>query len=88
MLIKLVSIEIIKIFGKVRSLLGFLALAVLMPLIIWGFSKGATGIERDIISGIRIAKAKNPSKLRFLPKILIISIPISLINTLNAISGK
>jgi ABC-2 type transport system permease protein len=41
--------EIIKIFGKIRSLLGFAALAVLMPLIIWGFSKGATGIEQDII---------------------------------------
>lgn len=49
MLIKLIGIEIIKIFGKKRSLLGFLALAVLMPLIIWGFSKGATGIERDIV---------------------------------------
>ena len=49
MLIKLIGIEIIKIFGKKRSLLGFLALAVLMPLIIWGFSKGATGIERDIM---------------------------------------
>jgi len=49
MLIKLIGIEILKIFGKKRSLLGFLALAILMPLIIWGFSKGATGIERDII---------------------------------------
>ena len=49
MLIKLVGIEIIKIFGKMRSLLGFLALAVLMPLIIWGFSKGATGIEQDLV---------------------------------------
>ena len=49
MLIKLVGIEIIKIFGKIRSLLGFLALAVLMPLIIWGFSKGATGIEQDLV---------------------------------------
>ena len=49
MLIKLIGIEIIKIFGKKRSLLGFLALAVLMPLIIWGFSKGATGIEQDIV---------------------------------------
>lgn len=49
MLIKLIGIELIKIFGKKRSLLGFLALAVLMPLIIWGFSKGATGIERDIM---------------------------------------
>ncbi|MEE8341862.1 MAG: ABC transporter permease [Candidatus Neomarinimicrobiota bacterium] len=49
MLIKLIGIEIIKIFGKKRSLLGFLALAVLMPLIIWGFSKGATGIEQDIM---------------------------------------
>ncbi len=50
MLLKLVGIEIIKIFGKIRSLLGFLALAVLMPLIIWGFSKGATDIEQDILS--------------------------------------
>ena len=49
MLIKLIGLEIIKIFGKKRSLLGFLALAVLMPLIIWGFSKGATGIEQDIV---------------------------------------
>jgi ABC-2 type transport system permease protein len=49
MLIKLIGVEITKIFGKKRSLLGFLALAVLMPLIIWGFSKGATGIERDLV---------------------------------------
>ena len=49
MLTKLVGIEVIKIFGKIRSLLGFLALAVLMPLIIWGFSKGATGIEQDLV---------------------------------------
>ncbi len=49
MLFKLIGIEIIKIFGKKRSILGFLALAVLMPLIIWGFSKGATGIEQDIM---------------------------------------
>jgi hypothetical protein len=48
MLLKLVGIELIKIFGKIRSMLGFLALAILMPLIIWGFSKGATGIEQDI----------------------------------------
>ena len=49
MLLKLIGIEVIKIFGKKRSLLGFLALAILMPLIIWGFSKGATGIERDVM---------------------------------------
>lgn len=49
MFVRLVGNEIIKIFGKKRSLLGFLALAILMPLIIWGFSKGATGIEQDII---------------------------------------
>jgi len=49
MLIKLIGNEIIKIFGKKRSLLGFLALAVLMPLIIWGFSKGATGVEQDFV---------------------------------------
>ncbi len=49
MLLKLTGIEIIKIFGKKRSLLGFLALAILMPLIIWGFSKGATSIERDVM---------------------------------------
>ena len=48
MFIRLIGNEVIKIFGKKRSLLGFVALAVLMPLIIWGFSKGATGIERDI----------------------------------------
>ena len=49
MLIKLIKNEIIKIFGKKRSLLGFLALAVLMPLIIWGFSKGASGMEKDLV---------------------------------------
>jgi len=50
MLIKLVNIELVKIFGKIRSLLGFFALAVLMPLIIWGFSKGASGIEADVLN--------------------------------------
>lgn len=48
MFIKLINIELIKIFGKIRSLLGFIALAVLMPLIIWGFSQGASSIEKDI----------------------------------------
>ena len=48
MLLKLVGIELIKIFGKVRRMLVFLSLAILMPLIIWGFSKGATSIEQDI----------------------------------------
>jgi ABC-2 type transport system permease protein len=48
MFIKLIGNEMIKIFWKKRSLLGFLALAVLMPLIIWGFSKGASGFEQDV----------------------------------------
>jgi ABC-2 type transport system permease protein len=47
MLIKLIYNELIKIFGKWRSLLGFIVLAVLMPLIMWGFQTGASGIERD-----------------------------------------
>jgi ABC-2 type transport system permease protein len=50
MLLKLVNIEMIKTFGKVRSLLGFIALAVLMPLIIWGFSQGASSVEKDVAS--------------------------------------
>jgi ABC-2 type transport system permease protein len=50
MLFKLVNIELIKTFGKVRSLLGFIALAVLMPLIIWGFSQGASSVEKDVAS--------------------------------------
>jgi len=50
MLFKLVNIELIKTFGKVRSLLGFIALAVLMPLIIWGFSQGASSVEQDVAS--------------------------------------
>lgn len=50
MLLKLVNIELIKTFGKVRSLLGFVALAVLMPLIIWGFSQGASSVEKDVAS--------------------------------------
>ena len=45
---RLINNEVIKIFGKKRSWLGFISLAVLMPLILWGFSKGATGVERDI----------------------------------------
>ena len=52
MLLKLVNIELIKIFGKIRSLLGFIALAILMPLIIWGFSRGASGVEQDIAERI------------------------------------
>jgi len=52
MLLKLVNIELIKIFGKIRSLLGFIALAILMPLIIWGFSQGASGVEQDIAERI------------------------------------
>jgi len=50
MLLKLVNIELIKIFGKIRSLLGFVALAVLMPLIVWGFSQGASSVEQDVAS--------------------------------------
>jgi ABC-2 type transport system permease protein len=45
---KLIHIELLKIFGKLRSLLGFIALAVLMPLIIWGFSQGASSVEQDV----------------------------------------
>ncbi len=48
MQLKLIYIELVKIFGKVRSLLGFIALAVLMPLIIWGFSQGASSVEQDV----------------------------------------
>ena len=52
MQLKLIYIELIKIFGKIRSLLGFVALAILMPLIIWGFSQGASGMEQDIAERI------------------------------------
>ena len=52
MQLKLIYVELIKIFGKIRSLLGFIALAILMPLIIWGFSQGASGVEQDIAERI------------------------------------
>jgi len=53
MLVRLIYNEIIKIMGKWRSLIGFIVLAVLMPLIMWGFKTGASGIERDFIRQIQ-----------------------------------
>ncbi|MCF7803645.1 MAG: ABC transporter permease subunit [Candidatus Marinimicrobia bacterium] len=48
MLLRLVTNELIKIFGKWRSYIGFAALAILMPLVIWGMSKGSSGIEQSM----------------------------------------
>ncbi len=41
--------ELIKIFSKYRTYISFGAILVLMPLAIWGFSKGGSHIEGQII---------------------------------------
>lgn len=38
--------ELIKIFGKWRSYIGFVAIAVLLPLVIWGISMGGAGYQQ------------------------------------------
>jgi len=44
----LVKNEIIKIFGRWRSFIGFIAIGVLLPLILWGFKTGSEGIDRSM----------------------------------------
>ena len=41
--------EFIKIFSKLRTYIGFGAIAVIIPLAIWGFSKGGSSIQRNIL---------------------------------------
>lgn len=47
---RLISNELVKIFGKWRSYLGFIALGVLLPLVLWGISLGGGEIEKNTIS--------------------------------------
>ena len=37
-----------KILGKWRSYIGFIAMGVLLPLILWGFKQGSEGIEQNM----------------------------------------
>jgi len=46
--IRLTLNELIKIFSKWRSYIGFAAIAILMPLIIWGISKGGSGMQQQV----------------------------------------
>lgn len=52
MFIKLVVNELIKIGGKWRTAIGFAALAILMPLILWGFSVGGPDIQADVVRSL------------------------------------
>ncbi len=45
----LVYNELIKIFSKYRTYIGFGAVLVLMPLVIWGFSMGGSHMEEQMI---------------------------------------
>ena len=44
----LVKNELVKIFGKWRSFIGFVVIAILMPLILWGFKLGGEGLHREM----------------------------------------
>ncbi|HKJ67042.1 MAG TPA: ABC transporter permease [bacterium] len=48
MLATLVQNELVKIFSKWRSYIGFLAIAALIPLVLWGISKTGPAFERDV----------------------------------------
>lgn len=48
MFLMLIKNELIKISGKWRSFIGFFAIAVLMPLILWGFKVGGGQIHREM----------------------------------------
>ncbi|MFQ6674633.1 MAG: ABC transporter permease, partial [Fidelibacterota bacterium] len=48
MMLALVKNELSKISGKRRSYIGFIALGILMPLILWGFKLGGGEIHGDL----------------------------------------
>lgn len=48
MLGTLIQNELVKIFSKWRSYIGFLAIGVLIPLVLWGISKTGPAFERDV----------------------------------------
>ena len=41
--------ECVKIFSKLRTYIGFGAMALIIPLAIWGFSVGGSGIQRNLL---------------------------------------
>ncbi len=47
-MIVLIRNEILKIATRWRTAIGFGAIALLMPLVLWGFHKGGSGIERNM----------------------------------------
>jgi len=49
----LIHNEMVKIFGKWRSYIGFVAIAILIPLILWGISKSGPAFERDITRNLQ-----------------------------------
>lgn len=53
MMVLLIKNELIKISSKWRSYIGFIALAVLMPLVMWGFSVGGSEIHDDMTSQLQ-----------------------------------
>lgn len=48
MFFPLVKNELVKISGRYRSFIGFAAIGILMPLILWGFKLGGSTIHRDM----------------------------------------
>ncbi len=52
-MIALIRNEILKIATRWRTAIGFGAIALLMPLVLWGFSKGGSGIERSMTHALQ-----------------------------------
>jgi len=50
---RLIYNELVKIFGKWRSYIGFAAIAILIPLILWGISKSGPAFERDVTRSLQ-----------------------------------
>jgi ABC-2 type transport system permease protein len=42
--------ELIKVFSKWRTYIGFGAIGIVVPLVMWGFSVGGSEIQRDLLS--------------------------------------
>lgn len=51
-MIGLIHNELLKITGRWRSYIGFIGLAILMPLILWGFSYGGGEIHEEYVDQI------------------------------------
>ena len=49
-MIGLIHNELLKIIGRWRSYIGFIGIAILMPLILWGFSYGGGEIHDEYAS--------------------------------------